>query len=214
MLNTHPSDHLRTHTIIREVPVRGAGTHVRHELNAVDPAGVSVTLTSDSLMPLRSDDLAPMLAGESTEAWAGVSIGHGQVDLSGMLLWLTTHEPEWCGAMSPAGGVLHPDKVLTLWPNALVTYDGFATLTMRYLSNTAGNTDPGYELGARGFGAEGATAAARVIALLQAWDRAGRPSEPEIRYLPRGARLPEAADGSLLLKKKHGHVAITWTARQ
>lgn len=204
------------------VAMQGAGTHVRHELNAVDPAGVSVALTSDSVMPLRSDELALMLAGESTEAWAGVSIGHGQVDLSGMLLWLTTHEPEWCGAMSPAGGVLHPDKVLTLWPNALVTYDGFATLTMRDLSNTAsntadntaGNTNPGYELGARGFGTEGATAAARLIALLQAWDRAGRPSEPEIRYLPRGARLAEATDGSLLLKKKHGHVAVTWTAPQ
>lgn len=198
------------------VPMQGIGAHVRHQLHLTDPAGIPVTFTSDSVMPLNPDDLGQMLSGESIEAWSGVSIGPGQVDLSGMLLWMASHESEWCGAMSPAGGAIHPDKVLTLWPNALVTFDAFVTLTMRNLSSSSSlsTAEDGFELGARGFGPEGSKVAARVSALLRAWDQAGRPREPEIRYFPRGTRPADPVEDSLLLKKQHGHVALTWTAHE
>lgn len=190
------------------VPMQGVGTHVRHQGTATDRHGITVTFTSDSVMPLGSNP-DQTLSGEGVEAWSGVTIAHGQVDLSGLLLWMASHEIEWCGAMSPAGGVIHPDKVLTLWPNALVTYDAIATLTCRDI-NEPKSPDIGFELGVRGFGPEGTSAAARVVTQLRAWDHAGRPSEPEIRYFPWGTRTADTTDETLLLRKKHGHVAITW----
>ncbi len=89
-----------------------------------------------------------------------------------------------------------------------------AYLTMRPLST--GNAEmPSYEVGACGYGPDGAELAARLAGRVRDWERdGGQRVRLRIEAHPAGGRLPDASDVLLAVDKRYSRVLVRVAERE
>ncbi|MED7928831.1 methyltransferase, FxLD system [Nonomuraea sp. LP-02] len=186
------------------VPMQGAGEHADREFRLPDAQGRVVTLRFDDGAPDDPSLLNGVLAGRRSEAWSGVTIGHG-VSFADLHLWLASFLPGFCRMAADEGTELARERK-TWFPYAAVRGDSFAYLSVRPLPQ-----GEGVEFGARAYGPHGEEPAAALVDQIRAWDAHARNrSDPTFAYWPTGSAPAHVAENVAVLRKTHGLVTISW----
>ena len=199
------------------VPMQGAGKH-RHWSVPVDQAGVR--LWGEDPVSLDAGELAGVMAGERSEAWAGVTRQRGE-SFADQDLWLIT-VPDLCW-LTASQDAIDRGLIAPTWKVRTPALAGGGSLAYRARPRPVDDEGTVFEFGAYGHGPRGAELAERLAEQIQVLDREHRdgpgpvltvyPVGTPARDLPPWAGLPQAPhdDGAVLARG--GPVNVSYAAR-
>ncbi|MEZ4712188.1 MAG: methyltransferase domain-containing protein [Caldilineaceae bacterium] len=212
--------HLESHSVQECAFIRLRGAYAAHDVAPLElTPGVELFTPRDDLRAAAGQILVWLQ--QPPRDWpTGVEITRGAF-WRGLALWLTLHEPAMAGLRATGQAIrsgqipllhLFAEEVSIVTAAILCGQHGIAALVRAHpilAANDEASDPQPFELVVRQFGVDEA-AARRLVALVQAWESAGRPAVDGMRLAayPKNMEPPET-DG-FLVEKPECWLVVEW----
>jgi len=205
------SDSVRSCAFIR---LRGVGAVAEPRVPLTED-GIAIRLSDDTRTPVAPDAVLTALGAPGPARPTGINVGPADV-WDGLGLWIALAEPAVFRLLLTGRAARSPlaAELFALGPDrgtvALAAGGGLAALVVE--PESAGWVGP---LGVRSFGAD-VLAADRMVALVEGWVVAGRPSAADLRFvvIPHTVAAGPVPPGVTVIDKGHVRLLVSWAGQE